>query len=304
MILSFISGFISIHIFQTHIIKDAHFMDDLFSCNDWTIHDLYKYNCCVTFPSVYIPSLFYLFMDRYYENANILHLKRIYNPGCKPLYKIPWNSYQRATIRTFFSVYQYVFFHTFIGILFWQWRGICDETYSFWSSNAYFSYIINLCYAVIYVALYGIVGDVIFYSTHRLLHEYPFLYVNIHKVHHEWVHTFGIASSASSFWEHLIVGIPTLTFTPFILKLPIEFAYIMMSIGGISTICGHSGYEGFGPSFGGIPHDYHHHFRECEFGAGGFCDWLFKTRLVDVYPCKDLMLTMRENLDLDSFSVF
>ena len=109
------------------------------------------------------------------------------------------------------------------------------------------------------------------------------------SLHHEWIDSFGIASSASSFWENFIVGIPTMTFAPFILKLPIELSYILMSIAGITTICGHSGYDGMFNlikigSFGGIPHDYHHHFQNCEFGAGGLCDAIFKTRIKDKFP--------------------
>lgn len=283
MMLSFISGYISVYLFQMFV--DPHLMNDLFSCNDLTIIDLYKWNCYITFPSVYITSLIYLLLDGYYENNNTLHLKRIYNPKRKPLYKIPWKLYQKACIRTFITVYQYILFHTFIGIQFWKWRGICNETYTFWSNHESFTIglFINIFYVIIYIIMYGIIADIIFYSTHRLLHESSFLY-KYHKLHHEWVDTFGIASSASSIVENFIVGIPTLTFTPMILGMPIGFAYILMSIAGISTICSHSGYKSGIISFGGIPHDYHHHYQKCEYGTGGICDLLFKTRIQDVFP--------------------
>ena len=280
MILSFISGFISVYIFC--IMIDPHLMNDAFSCNNLTILDLYKWNCYISFPGVYIPSLAYLFLDRYYENHNLLHIKRIYNPGRKLLYKIPWASYQKATVRTLFSVYQYILFQTFIGIQLWKWRGICDSNYTFWSNHQSLSMLINIFYVLIYSILYGLVADVIFYSTHRLLHESSFLY-KYHKLHHEWTDTFGITSSASSFVENFIVGIPTITFTPMILKMPMTFAYILMTVGGVSTICSHSGYY-IAPFITGIPHDYHHHYQKCEFGAGGFCDQLFKTRIQDVFP--------------------
>eukprot|EP01084_Bolivina_argentea_P313669 543205_1 len=297
MILSWVSGYISVYIFQNILVPDAHFFNDMFACNNWNIHDLYKLNCYTTFPSVYIPSIIYTLLDKYYEYNNILHLKRIYNPGYRPLYKIPWQSVEKATIRTFFTVYQYILFQTFISVLFWQWRGMCDSNYSFWSQHI----LLNVLIVIIYVILYAIIADIIFYSGHRLAHESAFLYQNVHKIHHQWVDTVGIASSASSFWENLIVGIPTITFTPFILKLPLGFAYTIMCLGGISTICGHSGYEYFLGIFpitnpGGIPHDYHHHFRNCEFGSGGgITDWLFKTRIEDIYPWKNFMLKINQD---------
>jgi len=37
-------------------------------------------------------------------------------------------------------------------------------------------------------------------------------------------------------------------------------------------------------TLGGIPHDFHHHFQNVHFGSGGYCDWLFRTRLHDIYP--------------------
>ena len=199
-------------------------------------------------------------------------------------------------MRTFCTVYQYIYFHTFIGILVWKWRGICDADYVFWSQSRLW-WMVNPLYCILYLVLYGLVADLIFYSTHRLLHESCFLYQNVHKVHHEWVDSFGIASSASSVWENFIVGIPTLTFTPMVLKMPIGYAYVMMSLGGINTICGHSGYEKvFGicklGKLGGVPHDYHHHFRDCEYGTGGLCDLVLRTRMEDVFPWKDLMCTL------------
>eukprot|EP01083_Nonionella_stella_P179986 640549_1 len=102
MVLSFLIGFASIHIFEHILVTNPHFMSDLFGCNHLTIHDLYRYNIYVIIPTVYIPSLFYTFLDKYFEHHHTLHLKRIYNPGCKPLRKIPWHSVQRATIVAFF----------------------------------------------------------------------------------------------------------------------------------------------------------------------------------------------------------
>eukprot|EP00026_Physarum_polycephalum_P010636 Phypoly_transcript_10805.p1 GENE.Phypoly_transcript_10805~~Phypoly_transcript_10805.p1 ORF type:complete len:262 (+),score=12.91 Phypoly_transcript_10805:437-1222(+) len=134
------------------------------------------------------------------------------------------------------------------------------------------------------IALCFVVNDFLFYWAHRLLH-YPPLYKKVHKQHHMFTQTIGIAAEYSHPFEGLIAAaIPTLL--PFVLlgcHMTVVWTYIFLR--NWETIDAHSGYcfpwsvwtlfpwLNGGPKF----HDFHHSANIGNFGMLRFWDWAMGT---------------------------
>ena len=101
--------------------------------------------------------------------------------------------------------------------------------------------------------------------------------------------TYGISATACHPLEHVLVNLSTVMGAPIVTGLPLIPYCVFMALACLSTTCAHSG---FGNPFRTIqlgnatPHDYHHHYQNCEYGNGGngVCDWWFATRFQDLYP--------------------
>ena len=106
----------------------------------------------------------------------------------------------------------------------------------------------------------------------------------MHKVHHQFINTYGISATACHPFEHLFVNLCTVLGAPIIAGLPLIPYFILTALASISTTIAHSGFVY--PFINAPPHDFHHHFQNCEYGNGvnGRCDKWFKTRLQDIYP--------------------
>lgn len=138
----------------------------------------------------------------------------------------------------------------------------------------------NYSYSEIIVTIiYCIVlTDIFFYFLHKLLHQ-RFFYKYIHNVHHEIIDPYCVAfqycHSVETIFNEISISLPViLSFMPY------DLIYIWFIIAHINTCLSHSGYIF-------SSHDYHHHYKICNFGISGLpylnCDHFFKTRYQDIY---------------------
>jgi sterol desaturase/sphingolipid hydroxylase (fatty acid hydroxylase superfamily) len=124
--------------------------------------------------------------------------------------------------------------------------------------------------------------DISHYIFHRLLHT-PWLYKNIHKVHHTFSAPFGLAASYAHPAEVLILGFATFI-GPLMIK-PHFFSFLCWVLyRQLDAVGTHSGYDlpnlvNLVPFYGGIAtHDYHHKSFIYNFSSRfTFMDLLFGT---------------------------
>jgi sterol desaturase/sphingolipid hydroxylase (fatty acid hydroxylase superfamily) len=124
--------------------------------------------------------------------------------------------------------------------------------------------------------------DISHYFFHRILHT-PWLYKNIHKLHHTYQAPFGLAASFAHPIEILILGLATFL-GPLILA-PHYFTFfswiLYRQLEAVVTHCGYdipNPLEKF-PFYGGSkPHDYHHKVFNCNYSSRfTFMDLIFNT---------------------------
>ena len=123
-----------------------------------------------------------------------------------------------------------------------------------------------------------ILTDIFFYFLHKLLHH-KILYKYIHKVHHEINDTYCVSfqycHSLEAVFNEISISLPVI-----LSYIPYDLIYIWFILAHINTCLSHSGYI-----FSG--HDYHHHYKICNFGISGLpylnLDYIFKTRYQDIF---------------------
>jgi sterol desaturase/sphingolipid hydroxylase (fatty acid hydroxylase superfamily) len=130
-------------------------------------------------------------------------------------------------------------------------------------------YFNSLPVEVFHIVTNLIVGDIWFYTLHRLCHH-PWLYF-LHRQHHEVIHPVGVLALYSHPFDAIVINMGSL----FLLHLLLHFSYfqIMMigTIAMVSTIINsHTGRRVYG-------HQIHHKYRNCNYGVGIFMDRLLLT---------------------------
>ena len=232
--------------------------------------------CIMAFVTWFIVGICYLFMDYYYESKGVLNLKRIQYPQRNGLKQIDWSLINNAIHLSFINTFISIFAVTFIYTPLAKKRGFCNYD----SIHNY-----NLFLTILKIPLLLFLTDIIFYSTHRVFHKINWLYTNIHKIHHQFVDTYSLSANACHPIEHIVTNLSSVLLPLMILNIPLYWSALYMEIASINSTFCHSGYVIF-RTISPIPHDFHHHFLNIEFGAGKYCDEFFKTRLKYLYPTK------------------
>jgi methylsterol monooxygenase len=119
------------------------------------------------------------------------------------------------------------------------------------------------------IAVFFVLEDAWHYWNHRLLHEIPYLYKNIHKIHHQYSAPFGLAAEYASPIEVMMLGFGTVI-VPILWcvvtqDLHILTMYLWIVLRLFQAIDAHSGYDfpwslhHFLPFWAGADHhDVHH----------------------------------------------
>lgn len=117
--------------------------------------------------------------------------------------------------------------------------------------------------------------DFLFYWTHRLLHTVPFLYRTIHKQHHQFYVSIGLAAEYAH--PELICGnIMPVFFAGVVFQYHIFALASWVLIAMAGTTFHHSGFKPpVAPS--DDFHDFHHSHVVCNFGSSPFWDWVCGT---------------------------
>ncbi|XP_061596548.1 fatty acid hydroxylase domain-containing protein 2 [Cololabis saira] len=130
-------------------------------------------------------------------------------------------------------------------------------------------------WALMELAVFSMVEEILFYYSHRLFHH-PSLYKHFHKQHHEWTAPIGVVSIYAHPLEHMISNTFPVIIGPVIMGSHLSTTSLWLCIALLSTTISHCGYHlPFLPS----PefHDFHHlRFNQC-FGVFGVLDRLHGT---------------------------
>lgn len=134
------------------------------------------------------------------------------------------------------------------------------------------------------VALCFILNDFLFYWFHRLLHT-PFLYKRIHKQHHMFKQSIGIASEYAHPVEDFLTALIASLLPVVVLGCHITVTWTYLFLRTWETVDAHSGYNfpwsiwtlfpwlNGGPKF----HDFHHSSNIGNYGMLRFWDWAMGT---------------------------
>jgi methylsterol monooxygenase len=133
------------------------------------------------------------------------------------------------------------------------------------------------------IALFFVMEDTWHYWSHRAMHEYKFLYKNIHKIHHQYSAPFGLAAEYASPIEVMMLGFGTVV-SPILWcaitgDLHILTMYLWIVFRLFQAIDAHSGYEfpwslhHFLPFWAGADHHDTHHEKFIGNYASSFRWW-------------------------------
>lgn len=133
---------------------------------------------------------------------------------------------------------------------------------------------------ILKIPLHMLVTDMGFYSFHYLLHYSPFLYKNIHKVHHRFTAPTAMMCVYAHPIEFMIGNVFPVYLGTIITNAHPKTCYIWWCLAMLGTCKGHCGYRIFG--FADY-HDHHHNrHKHRNFGGMYLIDFLMGTiELID-----------------------
>jgi sterol desaturase/sphingolipid hydroxylase (fatty acid hydroxylase superfamily) len=124
------------------------------------------------------------------------------------------------------------------------------------------------------LACFVAIEATIFYHTHRLLHAVPWLYKRVHKLHHKYYYSLGIAAESAHPVEFLLGNAMPFVAGPLFMgaHLFTMLTWVIYRIG--ETVDGHSGIDWPGSPFRVLPfsdsataHDLHHSRNTGNYGS-------------------------------------
>ncbi|XP_058853241.1 fatty acid hydroxylase domain-containing protein 2-like [Acipenser ruthenus] len=133
-------------------------------------------------------------------------------------------------------------------------------------------------WALLEIAIFGLMEEIMFYYSHRLFHH-PALYKHFHKVHHEWTAPIGVVALYAHPVEHVLSNMLPPMLGPMLMGSHVATTTLWFCVALVITSISHCGYHlPFLPS----PefHDFHHlKFNQC-YGVLGVLDRLHGTDTV------------------------
>ncbi|KAF6725169.1 Fatty acid hydroxylase domain-containing protein 2 [Oryzias melastigma] len=97
-------------------------------------------------------------------------------------------------------------------------------------------------WALLELALFSIIEEILFYYSHRLFHH-PSLYKHFHKQHHEWTAPIGVVSIYAHPLEHVISNTLPVVIGPVILGSHLSTTCMWYCVALVSTTISHCGYH-------------------------------------------------------------
>lgn len=144
----------------------------------------------------------------------------------------------------------------------------------------------SLLMCTLHISMATLTNEVLFYTAHRILHEFPFLYQNIHKQHHKYVGSISIAAEYAALPEEIFgASIPTMIYM-LLVKAPNPLFFWWICLRLFETYESHSGYcfkdtwlskIGLLNAHRAEFHDYHHTANVGNFGVGLCMDYILQT---------------------------
>lgn len=125
-----------------------------------------------------------------------------------------------------------------------------------------------------------VIDEVLFYYGHRLFHENTWLYINVHKIHHEFQYPCGLVAAYAHPSEMLISNVLPLGLGLIVLHCNFFTVMVWACAAVVGTQTHHSGYRWpYVMPFDNQPdyHDFHHKAFNTNYGLLGWCDALHGT---------------------------
>ena len=119
------------------------------------------------------------------------------------------------------------------------------------------------------------ITEIVFFYTHKLAHT-RYLYMKVHRVHHEWNVPCAVATGYSHPIEYIFCSLPSFILPPLLLNLNWYATQIWYVLASISVISTHSGYIF---TNGSVRHTDHHIHNTRNYGPLTILDMLHGTEV-------------------------